>query len=191
LAFAPVRSAKSWSASSKNTAYKKEHEPHRLALFFSSFPHCCTPLLGFPVDKIHLLCYNMYIPCNQERGGAIMKNTVRAYLPCGGAAARRTAMRLFFFYGIRPHLIARAVSLPDRLWPFWRVDALSAQLPDDMLVAALTDAARATKDDRLIVLYLCDPTFLLPYHAALERCFILRRADGRPLGESLRGEEGV
>ena len=120
-----------------------------------------------------------------------MKNTLRAYLPMGGAVARRVAMRLFFYYGIRPHLIARAVSLPDRLWPFWRVDALSAQLPDDMLVAALTNAARATKDDRLTVLYLCDPTFLLPYHAALERCFILRRADGRPLDEPLQGKVGA
>lgn len=120
-----------------------------------------------------------------------MKHTMRAYLPTGGAASRRVAARLFFCYGIRSHLIAREPSLSDKLWPFWQIDALPSRLPDDMLVAALTDAARACRDDRLAVLYLSDSSFLLPYHEMLERYFVLRRADGRPLGESVRGEVGA
>ena len=107
-----------------------------------------------------------------------MKTTSRAYLPAGGAQARRVALRLFVAYGIRPRLICREMSAVDRLHPFWRLTRLPAQLPDELFAAALCQAAAEEKDDRLAVLYWCDDT-LLPHHRAiLESAFVLRRADG-------------
>ena len=120
-----------------------------------------------------------------------MKNTIRAYLPVGGAAARRTAWRLFCLYGIRPQLIARNVSLLDRLLPIWQVSALPTELPDSLLADALLAAATSQHDDRLAVLYLPDDAFLLPYRDMLERGFVLRHANGRPLSEPLQREVGA
>ena len=58
-----------------------------------------------------------------------MKTTIRAYLPAGGACARRTALRLFLMYGIRPRLISRQISPADRLYPFWRLTSLPRLYP--------------------------------------------------------------
>jgi hypothetical protein len=114
----------------------------------------------------------------KREGSEGMKTTIRAYLPAGGACARRTALRLFLMYGIRPRLISRQISTVDRLYPFWRLTPLPAALPDDLFAEALLEAARAEQDDRLAVLYWCDDT-LLPHHrAVLESAFVLRRADG-------------
>ena len=113
-----------------------------------------------------------------------MKTTIRAYLPAGGAQARRVALRLFVAYGIRPRLICRELSAADRLYPFWRLTRLPAQLPDELFAAALCQAATDEKDDRLAVLYWCDET-LLPHHRAiLESAFVLRGADGSPCAHS-------
>ena len=107
-----------------------------------------------------------------------MKTTIRAYLPVGGARARRTALRLFLMYGIRPRLISRQISAADRLHPFWRLTPLPATLPDDLFAKALCEEALSEQDDRLAVLYWCDDT-LLPHHrAVLESAFVLRHADG-------------
>ncbi len=107
-----------------------------------------------------------------------MKNTIRAYLPVGGAWARGVAWRLFCCYGIRPRLISRSVSVMDRLFPLWRVEALPPQLPDDLFARALCEAAAADRDDRLAVLYWNDATLPEPLRADLEECFVLRYADG-------------
>ncbi|MBQ7336907.1 MAG: hypothetical protein IJW40_00470 [Clostridia bacterium] len=106
-----------------------------------------------------------------------MKNTIRAYLPIGGARARGVAWRLFLCYGIRPRLISRAVSWADKLFPLWHVDALPPQLPDDLFALALTEVARAEQDDRLAVLYLCGAPFSDALCGQLEKSFILRHAD--------------
>ena len=109
-----------------------------------------------------------------------MKTTIRAYLPTGGIRARRTALRLFVMYGIRPRLICRTASLRDRWYPFWQLTRLPEELPDELFAAALCQAAAAEQDDRLAVLYWCDET-LLPHHlAVLESTFVLRHADGSP-----------
>ena len=107
-----------------------------------------------------------------------MKTTIRAYLPAGGATARRTALRLFLTYGIRPRLICRAPTTADRLCPFWHVTPLPASLPDDLFAAALCEIAKDEQDDRLAVLYWCDDTLLPQHRAALESAFVLRHADG-------------
>ena len=109
-----------------------------------------------------------------------MKTTIRAYLPAGGAQARRVALRLFVAYGIRPRLICRKASVADRLYPFWCLTRLPAQLPDELFATALCQAATEDSDDRLAVMYWCDDT-LLPHHRAmLESAFVLRGADGAP-----------
>ena len=113
-----------------------------------------------------------------------MTPTFRAYLPVGGKIARRIARRLFFGYGNRPRLIARGISLADRLFPLWRVDALPAGLPDELHLQALLDTAAREADDRLAVLYLCADHSLLLHRDLLERTFILRHADGTALTDS-------
>lgn len=112
-----------------------------------------------------------------------MTPTFRAFLPVGGRIARRIARRLFLSYGIRPRVIARALSLADRLFPLWRVDALPAGLPVELHLQALLDTAAREADDRPAVLYLCAERSLLLHRDLLERTFILRHADGTALAD--------
>lgn len=113
-----------------------------------------------------------------------MTSAFRAYLPVGGKIARRVAQRLFLRYGIRPRVIARRLSLWDRLCPLWTIDALPTALPEEVHLQALLDAAARERDDRPAVLYLCGDASLLPYLHALEGSFVIRHADGSPLSDA-------